>query len=176
MSTTLALPETAEADSTPAEWFSGLEASPRRAARRLGVLLMVLMIAALAVGTAAFVWQANEPALATTMTAPADDGGGALFRARLEPRRHRVLLTPVGGFGAVGDRRARAVWMMRTYGPPVPLGVVDPRRATVLVFDRSFLPDGNPPTHLFVTLEAPGAAAADYPKGPTAAEGVLPPA
>ena len=134
---------------------------------------MAVLIAFVAIGAAALVWQANEPALSATLVAPSDDGGGALFKARLEPRRHRLMLTPVAGFDAIAAKSPRQVWMMRAYGPPVALGAIDPRRTSSLPIPAELLPADNPPTHLFVSLEKPGPAKIDYPHGPTAAEGAL---
>jgi anti-sigma-K factor RskA len=188
MSTSLAVPNASAAAGDPpkdpglkhglsndAAWLTQPEddAPPRGRVRIAGAGLLAALILALAGAGGLFVWMANEPAYATVLAAPAEAAGSRLFKARLEPRRHRVIVTPVLGAEQKPQRRARELWLMRSYGEPTPLGLIDPKRTTTLPLDPTLVSDDNPPTHLFVTLEAPGGSKAGYPTGPLAAEGYL---
>ena len=185
MTTSLTLPNAASAPGdpsaeapavdTPLDWLQSLESAPApRKARLWGAGLIALLVLILAAGTGFAVWRADEPIVSATLSAPAAQGGRALFRTRLEPRRRHVIVTPLTEVGAKDRRHARQLWMMRSYGPPVSLGLIDPGRTTVVPVDPALMAKENPPTHLFVTRERPGGSKRDFPQGPTVAEAALP--
>ena len=184
MITTLATPNAASPGADPAPeaqgapspgWSHGLEAPPlRRRARLLGSGAMAMVILILAGASGLRVWMADEPAVAATLVAPPTAGGATLFRTRLEPRRHRAIVMPVGQVARRDRAHARQLWLMRAHGPPTALGLVDTNRTSTLPLDPALLDAGNPATHLFLSLEAPGGSQAGYPKGPTVAEAALP--
>lgn len=144
-----------------------------RRPRLWGPALVAVVVAALAAAAALWSWQANEPVLTATLSAPPDAGGAPLFKARLEPRRHRVMLTPLAPPTAERRARSRQLWLTPPGELPHSAGLIDPSRTSPLPLDAALLKAARAKGRIGVSLEPVGGSRTGLPTGPMIAEGPL---
>ena len=145
-----------------------------RRPRLWGAGLIAAGVAGLAVLVGVRTWIVNEPTLSATLRAPAEQGGAPLYRARLEPRRHRVILTALAAPPGAGERdKSRELWLIPADGKPRPAGLIDPSRSRPLPLDEALLAHAVPNTVLAVSVEPAGGSPSGLPTGPVIAAGPL---
>lgn len=145
-----------------------------RRPRLWGAGLIAAGVAGLAVLVGVRTWVVNEPALTAVLTAPAEQGGAPMYKARLEPRRHRVILTALSGAPGASERdKSRELWLIPADGKPRPAGLIDPSRSTPLPLDAMLLAHAQPKTVLAVSVEPAGGSPSGLPTGPVIAAGPL---
>lgn len=115
----------------------------------------------------------NEPAFTAALSAPSIDGGALMFKARVEPRRRRVMLTSVSPEGRRGRAHARQLWLTPRGGFPHSAGLIDPYRTSPLPLSPTLLKAVGANAKLGVTVEPEGGSPTGLPTGPMIAEGPL---
>jgi anti-sigma-K factor RskA len=130
-------------------------------------------VAALAVLVGVRSWQVNEPVLTAVLAAPAEQGGAPVFKARLEPRRKRVVITAVASASPKDRDKARELWIIPEGGKPLPAGLIDLAHPSPLPLDATLLAQAKAKAVLAVTLEPAGGAPLGAPTGPVIAAGPL---
>ena len=145
-----------------------------RRPRLWGAGLIAAGVAGLAMLVGVRTWMVNEPALTAVLSAPAEQGGAPLYKARLEPRRHRVILTALAAPPGPSERdKSRELWLIPADGKPRPAGLIDPAHARPLPLDAALLAQAQPKTVLAISVEPAGGSPSGLPTGPVIAAGPL---
>lgn len=142
-----------------------------RRPRIWGAMIIAVVVGLLAGAAGLWSWQADEPALIATLSAPPEVGGGPLFKARLEPRRHRVMLTPLSPPPQERRKRSRELWLTPPGGLPHSAGLIDPSRTSPLPLSKALLSAAKAKGRIGVSLEPVGGSPTGLPTGPMIAEG-----
>ena len=134
---------------------------------------MAVAVAVLALAAGLWSWRAHEPTFVATLSAPAAAGGAPMFKARLEPRRHRLLLMPLSAEAGRDGGRVRQLWLMPNGGFPHSGGLIGSGRSLPLPVSAALLKAAGPTARLGVTEEPEGGSPTGLPTGPIIAEGPL---